>query len=558
MVSCSGRVGGLLFGLALGLLPCRLSAQIVVPPPQSEIAANADADPLTPPPANAPAPQAPGASAGLPRSDAGAGAIEPVVALLRDRLSGAAAVANGNQAEDRSALAIFYSAVNKPLWTTPGGYAPRALAAIAEMQKAADYGLEPQDFAVSPAPASAFADTAAQAEAELTLSLAVMRYARHARGSRVDPGKISAMIDLRPKLYDPKSVIVALAASADAADTLRKFHPQHQGFQNLRKALLAERQTPSGRDTLQRIIVNLERWRWMPDDLGSLYVWDNIPEQITRVIKDGKMVLSEKIVVGKPSSPTPQFSANMQFVIFHPSWGVPDGIKRNEVGPLLRQASASNSNWLFGDSNGASRALARHQLKVTYNGRDVNPDSVDWSRADVRQYQFTQPPSSSNVLGVVKFRFPNRFDVYMHDTPERNLFNAGTRAFSHGCMRVQNPIHLAEVILGYDKGWSAEKVRGMVKGGQAEITLSHPIPVHMTYFSAIADDEGKLQVHGDIYGMDARVASALAGKSVHLAAADATPASPGARPRKREVTRRGGSSGSPWQGFNPFSGLFGN
>ena len=193
------------------------------------------------------------------------------------------------------------------------------------------------------------------------------------------------------------------------------------------------------------------------------------------------------------------------------------------------------------------------------NGRQVDPDKINWGSVDVRQFQFTQPPSAKNVLGIVKFRFPNRHDVYMHDTPERHLFSGAVRAFSHGCMRVQNPIHLAEVILAYDKGWSAEKVNSM-SHGSAEVTLDKSVPVHVTYFTASADEDGKLKLFGDIYGKDARVASALSGRNVNLASAStiAEPSAPAGEPgaagskRDRKNAR---VKKQPDQGFNPFGFL---
>src|SRR5208337_5326952 len=141
-------------------------------------------------------------------------------------------------------------------------------------------------------------------------------------------------------------------------------------------------------DKKLRILVNMERWRWMPEYLGEFYVWDSITEQFTRVYDHGKMVLQEKIVVGKPTTPTPTFSASMRFVIFNPEWGVPDGIKVNEIGPRLRQ-SGGGGGFLFFGGGGSSEILQRlGGLRVSINGHPVNPDTVDWSSVDIRRYQF--------------------------------------------------------------------------------------------------------------------------------------------------------------------------
>ena len=298
-----------------------------------------------------------------------------------------------------------------------------------------------------------------------------------------------------------------------------------------------------------------------------------MPEQVTRIMRDGKAVLTERIVVGKPDQQTPEFSAPMRYVIFHPSWGVPDGIKTNEIGPMLKRASArsSSTGWLFGETEGAaSRALKRHDLRVMQNGREINPDNVNWASVDVRQFQFTQPPSAKNVLGVVKFRFPNKFDVYMHDTSDRHLFAHSQRAYSHGCMRVQNPLRFAETILAYDKGWSAERVNGFVPRGQtADITLDKRVNVHITYFTAAVDETGKLRFFSDLYGRDGRVASALAGKSVAMAsvAAPALSPRPAAESGSVEAKRKSGPAngsvktakeGPRGERFDPFSRISAN
>ncbi len=515
-----------------------------------------DADPLSPKTADTVAPMAPGAPAAVEKSVTPPHPAITIVLAKLAELSGVKVGANGGAKDDRDALAAYYTDNGgQLLWTTPVGPSPKAKTALVELALAANFGLAGKD-AYRVATPESFVGAEAQAEHELALSLALMTYARHARGGRLDPGSISRMIEMRPRPFEARSVIAALAAADDPAAALRQFHPQHVGFQNLQRALAKARQDNAPPETIQRLEVNLERWRWMPDDLGAFHIRNNVPEQITRTYKDGQVVLTEKIVVGKPSSPTPVMSADMLYVIFHPSWGVPSGIKANEIGPMLARASRRNQSLFdFGDGDGAaSKALARHQLRVSHNGREVNPDSIDWSKTDVRQFHFMQPPSAQNVLGVVKFRFPNKYDVYMHDTQEKSLFGQATRAYSHGCMRVQNPIHLAEVILAHDKGWSAEKVRGLVPGGRtSDITLSKPVPVHLTYFTATADAAGQLSLHGDLYGMDSRVASSLAGKPVALAAAKLD--GPKTATKRDRVAASKEPVVKPW---NPFSGLLGN
>src|SRR5215470_2074954 len=267
---------------------------------------------------------------------------------------------------------------------------------------------------------------------------------------------------------------------------------------------------PSPASDVQRIIANMERWRWMPEDLGRFYVWDNVPEFTARVVKNGRLMHQAKIIVGKPDTQTELFSANMRYIVFGPEWGVPDSIKIKEILPYLRPAGLG----LFGGFGGTdTRILERHNLRVRLNGRPVDATQVDWSQVDIRRFTFIQPPSATNVLGAIKFRFPNKHDIYMHDTPQRELFDRPVRTFSHGCMRVQNPGKLAEILLAEDKGWSPEQVRDlMARGGNNEITLSSQIPVHVTYFTAIAGDDGHVTFHADIYGHDRRLMAALAGR----------------------------------------------
>jgi murein L,D-transpeptidase YcbB/YkuD len=200
--------------------------------------------------------------------------------------------------------------------------------------------------------------------------------------------------------------------------------------------------------------------------------------------------------------------------------------------------------------------LKSHGLQLSRGGRPVDPDSVDWSKVDVHCYDFTQPPGPRNLLGIVKFRFPNKHNVYMHDTPERHLFGGASRVFSHGCMRVQNPIRLAEVLLGHDKGWGTDKVAEYVRRG-GEIKLTAPIPVHITYFTAVVDDEGKLHHRPDVYALDGRVASVLEGRAVHLTAAAAAPkppADPAAKDRQAKRAKATGNkkAAAPQSTFNPF------
>ncbi len=517
-------------------------------------------------------------------------------------------------AEDRAALSSFYQSRSAPLWVADGAFNSRAMAVIAEIKKADSWGLQASAFELPEVAAGASPD--ALGEAEARLSIAVLKYARHARGGRVEPLSISNIWDMKPELKDPKAVIADIADNATPDAYLTSLHPKHAGFHNLRQALLKARgpQDPekideslqiklpvegtikpgiehadisllrkrlkleansASNETLydarleaavkafqeengikangvlnaktrsalnkagepkkadpsrgaDRIVINMERWRWLPEDLGSMHVMNNIPEFMGRVKKGEQTLWEEKIIVGLPTWPTPILTSSMQFVIFNPEWGVPDGIKVKELLPRLKRASGNGGGGFFdqlfggGSSSGGARVLAAYGLKPSINGRPVDANSVDWNRVDIRSFSFVQPSGGQNPLGTVKFRFPNRHDVYMHDTTQRGLFAQSRRALSHGCIRVENPRKLAEVLLGEDKGWSSQKVGTMFSGGGGsnEISLTKEVPVYLTYFTASADDAGKVKTFGDLYGQDSRVMQALAGRAVRYDAPD--------------------------------------
>ncbi len=308
-----------------------------------------------------------------------------------------------------------------------------------------------------------------------------------------------------------------------------------------------------------RIALNMERLRWLPADLGAFHIQNNIPEYVTRVYKNGAVIHQEKIIIGKTNTPTSIFSANMQFVIFHPEWGVPDSIKLKEIWPSLRRKVQGEDFFGLGPSVSDTRVLQRHNLRVSQNGRPVDASKVDWATVDPRQFQFIQPAGGTNVLGVVKFRFPNRHDIYMHDTPQRELFAQSTRTFSHGCMRVNNPRRLAEVILAEDKGWSPDRVGAQIASSQSlEVKIERQFPVHVTYFTARVDDDGKLRTFADIYGHDARLTAALAGKPVSLEAPEQTSGDSFAAVQKRPANVKAAAA-KPQPGLGGLlEGLFGN
>ena len=257
---------------------------------------------------------------------------------------------------------------------------------------------------------------------------------------------------------------------------------------------------------IRALLINMERWRWLPHDLGPYYVTVNIPEFMLRVVADGKPVHTTRVVVGKPDKQTPIFSNEMQEIVFGPFWNVPTSIKVEEIRPYVRE----EASWLFGGGGFNTSVFQRHNLRVKYLGREVDPAAVDWNRIDIRNTEIYQPPGPDNVLGKVKFVFPNKHDVYMHDTPQKFLFAQPVRAESHGCMRVQNPDQLAAVLLKHDQGWSeARTISAIDDGYDSHVALQHGIPVYITYFTLKVNDDGSIWTYEDIYGHDSRMAAAL-------------------------------------------------
>lgn len=244
-----------------------------------------------------------------------------------------------------------------------------------------------------------------------------------------------------------------------------------------------------------QILINMERWRWEPRELGARHLYVNIPEFLVRLMEGGRPVYEERIVVGTPKNRTPAFSDEMEHVVFNPYWNVPESILVKEMLPVARR------NPEF---------FARNQLEVVWLGRrTVDPYMVDWENVNPQKVLVRQVPGPKNALGVVKFLFPNKHAVYMHDTPTKNLFNQSTRAYSHGCMRVRNPVKFAEVLLA-EQGWSPSKVRSAIETTEDyQVTLDRKLPVHIMYFTLWADRSGRLQEFGDIYDYDDRLKVAM-------------------------------------------------
>jgi murein L,D-transpeptidase YcbB/YkuD len=461
---------------------------------------------------------------------------------------------------EREAIAAFYAARDHaPLWVDGKGWTQAAMDIVARLDRADEDGLRAADYR---APRLGAAEPpAALAEADLRLSALAVLYARDARGGRIDPSRLSNMMTPVLALPEAAEVMTKLADAPDTSLALASYQPRHAGYLALRAALAQARasrpQVPSAaaplrvppgnvlrigmrdarvplirarfglgpegdgqvydakvaaaiadfqrenalpvtgvltRQTMAAlsgaslatgpqeadIVANMERWRWLPAELGERHVFVDIPAYRVSVMDGTRAVHEARVVVGKPETPTPIFSDVMEHVVVNPSWYIPPSILKKDVLPKLAQ-----------DPTYAERM----GYEVTRRGNSIS----------VRQ-----PPGERNALGHIKFMFPNNHAVYLHDTPSRHLFGRERRAFSHGCVRVDDPMQLAEIVLGVENGWSEERVRAMVGRGERTIHLRRPLPVHLTYFTLHADASGNLVSREDIYGFHRRVREALA------------------------------------------------
>jgi murein L,D-transpeptidase YcbB/YkuD len=331
-----------------------------------------------------------------------------------------------------------------------------------------------------------------QAATEIAISLAILKYARAARGGLVEPSALSKIYDQSPTVRPPETVLTEISTASAPATYLADLHPKHEQFTRLRQAQL-KAQTEADKERLK---VNMDRWRWMPETLGETYVWLNIPEFMLHVVKDGKAAESEKIVVGSPNSPTPVLSADMTEIVFNPERVVPLSVIRRDVLPKLRE-----SGGLFG--GGATAILEQYQLTANNRGRAIDPSKIDWDTVDLSKLTFVQAPGPTNILGKVQFLYPNDRDIYLHDTIIRSQLTRAVRAEGQSEPRVANPEKLAGVLLAESNGWSTAKAGQAAAGGKrTAVKLDKPIPVHMTYFTVLVDDQGEVKTFGDVYKLD--------------------------------------------------------
>jgi murein L,D-transpeptidase YcbB/YkuD len=534
-------------------------------PPKADTAI---APPATTAPATAAAPPAEPVKAAstVPPAD------QPVADKVRDTLA-AKTLRYFDRKGERQAVEKFYAAREyAPLWTQAGSLTASAKGVIARLKDAASEGLFPAEYPVPDFAAAATPEALADAELKLTSSM--LDYARQAQSGRMHWSQVSADILYPDHPTDPAEVLANVTTAKDASAALESYNPPHKLYKEL-KAKLAELRgqgdgpiitiaegpalaykaatkkqpavtpedsrvpqlraklgvenpddnkydakvaeavrkfqegaelKPTGvlddrtvkaingpkRDrTIDIVLVNMERWRWLPRQLGATpikdaYVILNIPDFTLKVMQAGQQVWTTRVVTGKPGShATPLLTETMKFITVNPTWNVPPSIIYNEYLPALQQDPT---------------VLQRMGLRLERN-RDGS-------------IHISQPPGEANALGRVRFNFPNKFLVYQHDTPDKHLFAKEERAFSHGCMRVQNPDQYAATLLNItmpNGGYTPEKIRSMYGHSEVDLKFPTPIPVNITYQTAFVDDAGKLQIRKDIYGRDASMINLMKG-----------------------------------------------
>ena len=459
--------------------------------------------------------------------------------------------------KEREAVVAFYEARDhRPLWTDGSAWTASAKAVMDQLAVADEDGLDPADYPLPAFASEASLDPEDAAAAEVRLTASVVAYARDARGARIQPSRLSKLITPTLALPSVDDVLATVSAAPDAAAALAGYNPRHPGYKAL-KAKLADLRAnsvkrpmvkaPHGRAlrvgmrdprvplirarfnlgsadgddntydervasavadfqkekglpangvlTRQTIaalgggassarlegdlIANMERWRWLPVELGERHIAVNVPEYRLRIVDGGEVSHATRVIVGTAKTPTPIFSDEMETVIVNPSWTIPPSIMKNEILPGM----AADPTY-----------AERRGYKVIRRGDRI---------------VVQQPPGERNALGYVKFIFPNDHAVYLHDTPTRKLFTAERRAFSHGCVRVDQPFALAEEILKEQGSWTEKRLRGLIGKGERYIALKKRLPVHLTYFTVSVDEKGRLQTFADLYGFHKKVRAAL-------------------------------------------------
>jgi murein L,D-transpeptidase YcbB/YkuD len=302
---------------------------------------------------------------------------------------------------------------------------------------------------------------------------------------KYQPGDSSPVIrEIRKKLFlagdlknDNQSSIYDEAMVAGIKEFQRRYGLKEDGIAG--PGVLKEMAAPLSK-RIEQIAVNMERCRWLPNETNEDYLFVNIPQFKLVAMEKDSIVFSCNVVVGTATNKTVIFRGDMKYVVFSPYWNVPQSIINKEILPAMKR----NPNY-----------LAKHNME--YNGGQIR-----------------QKPGPNNSLGLVKFLFPNSYNIYLHDTPSKSLFKEDKRAFSHGCIRVSEPYELAKYLLRHDPSWTPEKIKeAMNRGKEQYVTLKNTVPVYLVYFTAFVDPQGKLNFRDDIYNRDQELKEMLFAKN---------------------------------------------
>ncbi len=253
---------------------------------------------------------------------------------------------------------------------------------------------------------------------------------------------------------------------------------------------------------IRQIVLNMERWRWMPDDLGERYILVNLAGFTAELVESGQTTIRMRAVVGRPYRRTPVFSDRVTYLEFNPTWTVPPTIAEKDVLP----EAVKDPGYFAEENMDVYRGWSADAPKV-------DPTTVNWAEVDPRRipFRFVQRPGPKNALGRVKFMFPNKYHVYLHDTPQRELFERAQRTFSSGCIRIDKPMTLAESLLADVPGWDRNRIDRVVAGGkQSRVRLNTPVPIHLIYATVWLGEGGTIHFGQDVYGRDSLLDQALA------------------------------------------------
>jgi len=400
--------------------------------------------------------------------------------------------ANAAAVMDGGSTSRFYQQRGNALaWN---GRAAETRQALTALDHAAEDGLDPERYRVAGG-----GDAAAR---DVALSAAVLHYMSDLSIGRADLQKLDADVALPVRSFDAPQALEQALRGGRLSLLLAGLAPHHTEYAFLKSALARTSEGPA-RDT---IAANMERWRWLPDALEPNRIVINVADAQLQLWLAGKPVLASRVIVGRPSNPTPILRAEGAGVTVNPPWTVPHSIAVKEILPKLK------ANYTY---------LASQDM-VLLNGPAGDPQGlhVDWRavRAGTFPYRVQQHPGSRNALGRVKIELPNRFDVYLHDTPGKAAFARANRAVSHGCVRVEQILPLASYALSGELQ-TMEQITQAIDAGETKfLPLRATLPVYFLYWTAFADAGGELQLRPDLYGRDKRLIAAMGTRPLRIAA----------------------------------------